>query len=331
MKTAHYFISSRLLAIFLSITSLLGVVTLNMVACAEAPMLKSQDKGGYRMMVGDFEVTVLSDGTNKRLVEQQLQLLQGDKEQIKELLVSSYPDGQIETTVNAFLINTGLKLVLVDAGNGRMGSPTMGNVMNNLVAAGYQPESIDEIYLTHMHADHVGGLVAGADRAFPNATVYANAIETEYWMSDSNMDAAPADAKRTYQAAKAAIIPYINAGRFKTFEGNTRLTPGIRAETTFGHTPGHIAYFIESKGETLVLWGDIIHVAAVQFEDPTVTISYDSDKAEAAKTRQQILTEAAKNDWLIGGAHLSFPGIGHVRTKHDDGYILLPLDPPTSV
>jgi len=330
MKIAHYLIPSRLLVIFLSIMSLIGFMTLNMVACAEAPMLKLQDKGVYRMMVGDFAVTVLSDGTNKRLVEQQIQLLQGDKEQIQELLVRSYPDGQIETTVNAFLINTGSKLVLVDAGNGRMGSPTMGNVINNLAAAGYRPESIDEIYLTHMHGDHVGGLVAGAERVFPNATVYASAIEAGYWLSDSNRNEAPVDVRRTFQAVKTAITPYMIAGKFKTFEANVSLSPGIRAEALFGHTPGHTAYFIESKGNTLVLCGDIIHVAAVQFEDPTVTISYDSDKAEAAKTRQRFLAEAAENDWLIGGAHLSFPGVGHVRTNQDTGYIFLPLDPPAS-
>lgn len=330
MKATHYLMPSRLLATFFTITCLLSTVTLNVASCEEAPMFKPPVKGFYQMMVGDFEVTALSDGTNKRLIEQQLQLLQGNKEKIRDMLVRAYPDEQIETSANAYLINTGSKLVLVDAGNGRMGSPTMGNIINNLRAAGYQPDKIDEIYLTHMHADHVGGLVSGAERAFPNATVYANKFEAEYWLSDSNLNAAPSDAKRYYQSAITAITPYINAGKFKTFEGNSQLIQGIRSQSLFGHTPGHTAYFIESKGKTLVLWGDIIHVAAVQFEDPSVTISFDSDKAEAAKTRQQILAEAAKNDWLIGGAHLSFPGLGHIRTNHDNGYIFLPLDYPAS-
>lgn len=325
MKTRHEFIQGRIFPIFLSITILFGAVVLNRGAYAAEPVPTSQARGGYHMMVGDIEVIALSDGTNMRLVDQQLQLLQGDKKQIQEALVAAYPDGQIETTVNAFLINTGSKVVLIDTGNGKAGSPTMGNVINNLAKAGYQPENIDEIYLTHMHGDHVGGLVAGGERVFPNATVYANALESEYWLSDSNMEAAPANAKRGYQAAKAAITPYFTAGKFETFAGNLRLTPGIRAEVIVGHTPGHTAYFIESRGETLVLWGDLIHVATVQFEDPTVTISYDSDQGEAEKSRQRLLAEVMKNDWLIGGAHLAFPSIGHVRSNHDKGYIFLPL------
>ena len=325
MKNLDYFDYSRLLIIFLAITVLFCTIRLNTASCAEA----TEMKGGYRMMVGDFEVTTLSDGVNQRPVKQQSQLLQGNMEKIKDVLERAYPDGQIESTVNAFLINTGSKLVLIDTGNGKMGSPTMGNVLNNLRAVGYQPEQIDEIYLTHMHGDHIGGLVSGTERVFPNATVYVNKHEADYWMDDGNQNVAPDAAKRTFKVAKEMITPYITAGKFKTFEGNIQLTPGIRAEALFGHTPGHTAYVIESKGTTLVLWGDIIHVATVQFEDPSVTIAYDSDKDEAAKVRQQILAEAVKNNWLVGGAHLAFPGIGHVQAN-SGGYRFIPLKFPVA-
>jgi len=327
VKILYGRMSSKFSTIFFGLTFLICTVMLNNAFCAEAP---AELKEGYRMMVGDFEVTVLSDGANKRLLDQQLQLLQGDKERIKDILMRAYPEEQIETTVNAYLINMGAKLVLIDTGNGTMGSPTMGNVIHHLRAAGYKPEQIDEVYLTHMHGDHVGGLVSGAQPVFPNATVYANKREAEYWLSDSNRNEAPVDVRRTFQAVKTAVTPYMIAGKFKTFDENVSLAPGLRAKELFGHTPGHTAYFIESKGSIVVLCGDIIHVAAVQFEDPTVTISYDSDKAEAAKTRQQFLAEAAENNWLIGGAHLAFPGLGHVQTNDDDGYIFLPLDFPTS-
>lgn len=230
-------------------------------------------------------------------------------------LERTYPDGQIKSTVNAFLINTGSKLVLIDTGNGKMGSPTMGKVINNLRAAGYQPEEIDEIYLTHMHGDHVGGLLLEKERIFKNAIVYANKQEADYWLDDGNQSAAPDTVKRSFQAVKETITPYITAGKFKTFEGNIELTPGIRAKTLFGHTPGHTAYIIESKGDTVFLGGDMIHVAAVQFEDPSITIAYDSDKEEAAKVRQEILIQVMKNNWLIGGAHIAFPGIGHVEAN----------------
>jgi len=322
MKRSNYIMISTLL---FAIMFLFNTITI--ASCAES---LTEVRGSYKMMVGDIEVTPLSDGVNKRTVEQQLQLLYGNKEKMNDVLARAYPDGQMESTVNAFLINTGSKLVLVDTGNGKLGSSTMGNVINNLRAAGYQPEQIDEVYLTHMHGDHIGGLISGEECVFPNATVYVHKREAEYWLSDSNLNAAPANAKKGFQAAQTILAPYINIDKFKTFEGNVQLSPGIKAEEVFGHTLGHTAYFVESKGKTLVLWGDIIHVAVVQFEDPSVTIAYDSDKAEAAKTRQQILTEAAKNHWLLGGAHIGFPGLGYVQANGGDGYIFVPIDFPVA-
>ncbi len=325
MKIAHRHTPPRLLAVFFAATLLLGTATPNSAFGAEAPA-RPQATAFYRITVGDFAVTALSDGAAKRPAEQQLQLLYGDKEKITAALRRAYPDGQIPTAVNAYLIDTGAKLMLIDAGNGRMGSPAMGQMIDNLRAAGYRPEDVDEIYLTHMHGDHVGGLVAETGRAFPQATVYAAKAEAEYWLNDSNLDAAPDAAKRSFQAAKTALAPYIAAGKFQTFAGGGPLTPGIRAEALPGHTPGHTAYFIESKGRTLLLWGDIVHVAAVQFADPAVTIAYDSDRAVAAATRQQILAAAAQNGWLIGGAHILFPGFGRVRADGNGGYVFQPLD-----
>ena len=128
MKTLGCFKYSKLLSIFLAITFLFCTITINTASCAEA----TEMKGGYPMLVGDFEVIMLSDGINQRPVVQQSQLLQGNREKIKDVLERAYPDGKIEGTVNAFLINTGSKLVLIDTGNGKMGSPTMGNVIDNL-------------------------------------------------------------------------------------------------------------------------------------------------------------------------------------------------------
>ena len=295
------------------------------VHCEETASAQSAAKGFYRMKLGDFEIIALSDGSNMRLVEQQLSLLNGNTAEIKDVLMRAYPTNQIPASVNAFLINTGAKLILVDAGNGKTGNPAMGKVLQNLREAGYQPENVDEIYLTHMHPDHVGGLVLDDTPLFVNATVYANKAEAEYWLSINNLNTAPAEAKRSYQIAQKAITPYLKAGKFKTFENGAQLAAGIRAEALTGHTPGHTAYFVESRNNVLVLWGDIIHVAAVQFAIPSVTISFDSNQREAKETREQILREASDKDWLIGGAHLLFPGLGHVVANPQDGYTFIPL------
>jgi glyoxylase-like metal-dependent hydrolase (beta-lactamase superfamily II) len=289
---------------------------------AAAPMVKTQ-AGFYRLMLGDFEVTVLSDGPN---LLPAMQLLQGNPARIAEALKRHFLGEQVETSHNAFLVNTGTKLVLIDAGAGTLLGPHTGDLLNNLRAAGYRPEQVDEIYFTHLHVDHVGGLMVGGQRAFPNAIVRVDKRETDYWLSEANMNAAPAEMKRFFQGAIASVTPSLQAGKLTVFEGSTDLLPGVRAQSAYGHTPGHTAYVVESRGEKLVLWGDVVHVAAVQFDDPSVTIAYDVNSAAAKHERELAFAEAAKNGYLIGGAHMSFPGIGHVRSNGKQAYTFVPLN-----
>jgi glyoxylase-like metal-dependent hydrolase (beta-lactamase superfamily II) len=290
---------------------------------AGAPMVKSQAPGFYRLMLGDFEVTALSDGTNMLAATK---LLQGDSARIEEALKRNYLGDFVETSHNSFLVNTGTKLVLIDAGAGSLLGPTTGYLLTNLRASGYRPEQVDEIYLTHLHVDHVGGLVAEGERVFPNAIVRVETRDTQYWLSDANMRAAPAEAKRFFQGAKVSLTPYVQAGKLIVFEGNTDLTPGVRAQTAYGHTPGHTMYVVESRGEQLLLWGDVVHVAAVQFEDPSVTIGYDVDAPEVEHVRELVFADAAENGYMVGGAHISFPGLGHVRRNSERAYTYVPLN-----
>jgi glyoxylase-like metal-dependent hydrolase (beta-lactamase superfamily II) len=138
-------------------------------------MVKSQAPGFYRLMLGDFEVTALSDGTNMLAAAK---LLQGDPARIEEALKRNYLGDFVETSHNSFLVNTGTKLVLIDAGAGSLLGPTTGYLLTNLRASGYRPEQVDEIYLTHLHVDHVGGLVAEGERVFPNAVVRVETRDT---------------------------------------------------------------------------------------------------------------------------------------------------------
>jgi glyoxylase-like metal-dependent hydrolase (beta-lactamase superfamily II) len=285
-------------------------------------MVKRQ-AGFYRLMVGDFEVTALSDGTNPMPA---LKLLHGDPTRIAEALKLNFLGEQVETSHNSFLVNTGTKLVLIDAGAGKLLGPATGDLLNNLRAAGYRPEEVDEIYLTHMHVDHVGGQIASGQLAFPNAIVRVDKREADYWLNEANMRAASAEAKRFFDGAKVSVTPYMQAGKVKMFEGDTDLIPGVRAQSAYGHTPGHTMYVVESRGEKLVLWGDIVHVAAVQFPDPSVTIAYDVNPAEAEHTRELVFADAAKNAYLIGGAHISFPGLGHVRKDGENTYTYVQLN-----
>lgn len=292
-------------------------------ARAAAPLAKEQAPGFYRLMVGDFEVTALSDGTVALPVHQLLTRTTPD--QVKKTLARSYLQSPLETSVNAYLINTGEKLVLIDTGAAGLFGPTLGKLTASLAAAGYQPEQIDEVYITHMHPDHVGGLMAGDKPAFPNAVVRADQHDADFWLSQANLDRAPAESKGFFQGAMASLNPYVSAGKFKPFDGDTELLPGIRARPARGHTAGHSVFVAESKGQRIVFWGDLMHVAAVQFEHPSITIQFDSDSRAAARQRRKAYAEAASQGYLVAGAHLAFPGIGRLRTQ-GTGYLWIPVN-----
>ncbi|SFU51726.1 MBL fold metallo-hydrolase [Pseudoduganella namucuonensis] len=309
-------LKTRHLALFAAIAAACATVQ------AAAPMAKSQAPGYYRMMLGDFEVTALNDGTVDLPVDK---LLHQDAAKTNKALAQSFLKAPLETSVNGYLVNTGGKLVLIDTGAAKLFGPTLGKLVANLKAAGYQPEQVDEIYISHMHSDHVGGLAADGKAVFPNAVVRAEKHDTDFWLSKVNMEKAPAAMKGYFQGAMNSVSPYSEAGKLSPFEGNTELVPGVKAVTSFGHTPGHTTYVIESKGQKLVLLGDLLHVQAVQFEDPSVTIDFDVDSKAALAHRKAAFAEAAKQGYLIGASHLQFPGIGHVRAQ-GKGYTFVPVN-----
>jgi glyoxylase-like metal-dependent hydrolase (beta-lactamase superfamily II) len=254
-------------------------------AHAAAPQVKTSAPGYYRMMLGDFEITALSDGTVGLEVERLLQ--RASVARIRAALAKRYLKDPVETSVNGYLVNTGGKLVLIDAGAGSLFGPTLGKLVASLRAAGYTPEQVDEIYIAHMHPDHVGGLVADSKIVFPNAIVRADQKEADHWLSEKAMMAAPEDARDFFKGAMASMGPYAAAGKFKAFDGATDLVPGIRALPAPGHTPGHTIYAIESKGERMIAWGDLMHVAAVQFPVPEITIAFDVDPDKAMPERKR--------------------------------------------
>lgn len=196
-------------------------------ARAAAPMIGGQAPGYYRVMVGDIEVTALSDGTIDFPMDA---LLAGETPgQIRAAYKSAFDKLPAETSMNQFLINTGQKLVLVDTGAGVFFGPTLGHTLANLRASGYTPEQVDEVVITHMHADHTGGLVHDGARVFPNAVLRIAKADVDYWMNPANEAKAPEGVRVSFSVAEKAIGPYIKAGKLKPFEGETAIAPGVRA------------------------------------------------------------------------------------------------------
>ena len=293
-----------------------------------APKLNKSQAGFYRLRIGDFEITALSDGTVPLPVFDVLTNIK--PVEIERLLSDAFVKAPLDASVNAFLIkppgNTN-KLIMVDAGSGDLYGPTVNKLTASLKAVGYEPEQITDILLTHIHTDHSGGLMDGTRMVFPNATVHADKREVEYWLNPANRDKSKGDKEqlnRLFREAAVKVKPYFDAGKVKTFDGDTELFPGIRSIAAPGHTPGHSFYALESKGEKIVFFGDIMHVAEVQFPNPSATIKFDSDSKAAAAQRKKAFADAAKNGYWIAPAHVSFPGIGHLRAD-GNGYIWIPI------
>lgn len=282
-----------------------------------------QAPGFYRVMLGEFEITALSDGTVPQSMDKLLlNIKAGDVETLAARANQTLP---LETSINAFLINTGERLLLVDTGAGSLfGSHAGGRLVSNLRAAGYEPSQIDDVLLTHLHADHSGGLVVAGERVFPNAVIHVNKADRDFRF-DSSEEARAQPARRiTFQQSRASLQPYVSAGKVVTFEGNAEIVPGITTIAAPGHTPGHTYVVVQSRNQKLLLWGDTVHTAEVQLPRPDVSIQYDDDPAAAAQQRAKLLDELVRQHTLVGAAHVSFPGLGYLR-KEADGYGWVPL------
>lgn len=231
--------------------------------------------------------------------------------------------------INTFLVKTPKNLILVDTGLGDLptkipvlagilGKSGYGRLSQNLQAAGYRPEQVNEILITHLHVDHIGGLVRDGKAVFPNAVIRVDQRDLDFWLSAAQRKA-HSDMEPLFAAAEMALAPYKAAGRLKPFNGAVVLEPGVRTLPALGHTPGHTAYLFESGGQRLVAWGDVLHVPAVQFAQPGVEIKFDVDPTLAEQTRKTVLSKMQRENVLVAGAHLDFPGIGRVR-KAGQGY-----------
>jgi glyoxylase-like metal-dependent hydrolase (beta-lactamase superfamily II) len=288
------------------------------VAFAKAPLVQAQVPGYYRFKFGAFEITALSDGT---LPLPMAKVYEGIEEtKAADYLAEHFQPSPNETSVNAFLINSGERLVLVDAGTGNLMGPLLGKLLRNIEASGYRADQIDDVIMTHLHTDHSGGLSVDGKAVFKNALLHVNEREAEFWLGGK---ADPALANYVKEA-EDAVAPYVAAGRFKTFADNASPVDGFGTILLPGHTPGHSGIVLESDGQKILFWGDISHGELLQFDRPDVTVEFDVDQPAAAATRAKAFADAADGKYLVAGAHHTFPGIGHVR-RDDSNYDWVPL------
>ncbi|HCC54436.1 MAG: MBL fold metallo-hydrolase [Deltaproteobacteria bacterium RIFOXYD12_FULL_55_16] len=308
--------------LLLGAAALLGLAPL---AQAEVPRVATQVPGYYRAQLGQFEITALYDGA----IELDAKLLRHAKAaDLNRLLARMFVGNpKMQTAVNAYLINTGSHLVLVDTGAAKLFGPSLGYVLQNMRAAGYEPGQVDTVVITHLHGDHMGGLNdEGGRPVFPKAKVLVSLADNDFWLSQKVADQAPAEKQPYFKMARDTAAPYLADGKWQTFSDGSVLVPGIVAVAANGHTPGHTAYAVESEGQKLLIWGDVVHAHAVQFARPGVSIEFDIDQKQAIATRYRLMKEMAASKSLVAGMHLPFPGIGHVRAEGKGRYSWVPIE-----
>ena len=270
----------------------------------------------YSRPVGDMTLTTLLDGS---FAVQPQMLTNIDPATKDQLLTDAFlaPGGPVPVAISAHLLSGPGGLTLIDAGAGAFFGPAGGRLTAALAAIGVAPEQIDRIVLTHMHSDHVGGLVTDGAVTFPNATLHVHANELGFWTNETIRANAPEIAQPTFQ--RAQIVMNAWADRTETFSGdNGDLGGGLTTVDMSGHTPGHTGFRIASGDEQLIVWGDLTGIAALQFTRPETGLVFDIDGEASSQARRRVHDMVAADRIAVAGTHLPFPGVGYVDRRGDE-------------
>jgi glyoxylase-like metal-dependent hydrolase (beta-lactamase superfamily II) len=277
-----------------------------------------QAPGVHHRFVGEVVVTALNDGVLDASFDW---LTQIDAAEPPALHAASFRAVPPRITVNAFLLHVGERLVLVDSGCGGGMGPTLGRLAENFAVLGVAPGSIDTVLLTHLHPDHVGGLVDAVGKPWlPNAELIVHAAEPPFWRDDAVLAQASEENRGFIMLARSVLDAY--RGRVRAVAAGEML-PGVTVVPAPGHTPGHTGWLVASGGESLLIWGDVVHMPGVQFARPGAGMGFDIDGAQAIATRLRLMDMAATDRLLVAGMHLDFPAFGHVR-RAGEGYAFIP-------
>lgn len=277
--------------------------------------------------VGQARVTALADG----YLAVGAEVLAGITEtEFQQLTTQAYRSLEPHVIgVNAYLIETGGRRILVDTGSGPLFGPSLGDLPKNLAALGIAPESIDTVIATHLHPDHIGGVVAGDAMPFPEAQLIASEADRAFWTDDGIKAQTPTDLQGFFDAAQGALSRFGDRVSFVT--GAADLGHGLSAVPLPGHTVGHMGVMLDDSDQQLLIWGDVMHFPAIQFARPDVTVGFDTDPDQARTTRMKAFDMAAQDNLMVAGMHLDFPGVGHVERAGDGAYRFVPQGFPYGV
>ncbi|MGV6839832.1 MAG: MBL fold metallo-hydrolase [Planktomarina sp.] len=279
---------------------------------SSAPAVAAPAPGYYKYKVGDITVTALLDGYMGIPEGFVLGFDETKARAATAKAYRTYTPGMVQIPVNGYVIDTGSKVILMDAGASTMIDPSMGGLPANLQAAGYKTGDIDTVLFTHLHPDHVGAMLnAQGGKTFENASIACSEIEWGFIHDDNIRNAAPKEFQGMIDMIRGFVAPYASA--LETFSGEKELFTGITSMPLPGHTPGHTGYTIHSGNDSLLIWGDIIHFSTLQFAHPDWGVAFDTDPAMAAQSRVKMFDRASADGMAVAGMHIDFPGIGYVE------------------
>jgi len=304
-------------------------------AGAAAPATGKQTAGWYRYKVGDFEITVVTDGVNRVAKLPDNFVVNASKEQVDAALAAAFmPPGTLNIPYTPIVVNTGSKLIVIDTGSGEANfaasKGAAGQFLSNLAAAGIDAKAVDTVIISHYHADHVNGLVkADGSLSYPNAEILVPAPEHKFWMDDGEMSRAPAGGrmeglfKNNRRVFSGDVIK-----RVKTYDSGKEVVPGITAVSTPGHSIGHHSHMISSAGKTVFVQGDVTNVPFLFARNPGWHPAFDQIPAQAEETRRKTYDMLATDKLMVQGFHYPFPSVAYVE-KSGTGYreTMVPWNP----
>ena len=303
-----------------------GRKTIMPPANAAAPVAGKQNAGWYRYKVGEFEVTVVTDGQGSNPLGDSYVVNTPKDSVAKDLEAQFLPKDKVIHTYTPVVINTGSKLVAIDTGLGlgtyAQSKGALGQYHANLKAAGIDANTIDVVIISHFHGDHINGLIGPDNKPmFPNAEIMVPEVEWAFWMDESNVSKLPDVAKPQMPNPKRVFGALGN--KVTKYQDKKELVPGITAMFTPGHTHGHHSHIVSSGNNTLIVQADVTAGAATLFmRNPDWQFVFDSDKPTAVATRKKLYDMALADKMMVQGFHLPFPAAGYIE-KAGNGYRLV--------
>jgi len=306
---------------------LAGSKTIVSSARASAPAAGKQNAGWYRYKVGDFEVTVVTDGMNSNPLPDTY-VANAPKSDVNAALAADFlAQDKVTHSYTPIVVNIGSKLVAIDTGLGlgmfEQSKGAVGQYHTNLQAAGIDRNAIDVVLISHFHGDHINGLVGPENKpAFPNAEIMVPEIEAAFWADENNTSKLPEVARP--QMGNVKRVMGIVGSKVTKYQAGKEVVPGITAIASPGHTPGHTSFLVASGNDKVFVQVDITAGAATLFvRNPNWQFVFDTDKPQAVETRKKLYDMAASEKMLVQGFHLAFPSRVYVE-KSGSGYRLVP-------